>query len=51
MGTINSKDTRRISFDNNFALMPALVVQKSIEDDSSLGVDTLVATAVSLISL
>lgn len=35
MGTIHSKDTRRISFDNNFAVAPVITVtQNSIEDES-----------------
>ncbi|KAJ0182567.1 hypothetical protein K1T71_001936 [Dendrolimus kikuchii] len=33
MGTLVSKDTRRISFDNTFALNPPIRVQKSIDRD------------------
>lgn len=34
MGIVASTDTRRISFDNKFAISPALSVQNSIEDDN-----------------
>lgn len=36
MGAIATKDTRRISFDNKFALSSAIAVSKSIEDDGLL---------------
>ncbi|KAI8438426.1 hypothetical protein MSG28_010950 [Choristoneura fumiferana] len=34
MGIVNSTDTRRISFDNKFAISPTLGVQNSIEDNN-----------------
>ncbi|KAI5640526.1 hypothetical protein NE865_07071 [Phthorimaea operculella] len=44
MGTASSQDTRRISFDNTFAISPALVIHnKSIRDDSALDLDALSA--------
>ncbi|CAH2050330.1 unnamed protein product, partial [Iphiclides podalirius] len=36
MGTVISRDTRRISFENSLALNPAVLVEKSIEDQNTL---------------
>ncbi|CAH0724816.1 unnamed protein product, partial [Brenthis ino] len=37
MGAITSKDTRRISFDNNFAISPILL-QKTMEDSDDIDI-------------
>lgn len=41
MGSKSSKDTRRISIDNNFAINPAVAIQQPFEDDSIINVDDL----------
>ncbi|XP_068626578.1 uncharacterized protein [Battus philenor] len=41
MGTLISKDTRRISFNNTFEINPALLIEKSIEDQNSFGINDL----------
>ncbi|KAJ2947829.1 hypothetical protein O0L34_g9616 [Tuta absoluta] len=44
MGTASSQDTRRISFDNTFAISPALVIHNKsmgVGDDSVLDLDAL----------
>ncbi|KAJ8735521.1 hypothetical protein PYW07_007141 [Mythimna separata] len=41
MGTIISRDTRRISFDNNFAITPPIGLQKSIEAENAIAFDNL----------
>lgn len=41
MGTIASKDTRRISFDNNFAISPPIALQKSIEAENVIAFENL----------
>ncbi|XP_075971950.1 uncharacterized protein LOC142973810 isoform X2 [Anticarsia gemmatalis] len=43
MGTITSKDTRRISFDNTFALSTPLTMQKSIETENAIAFDNIPA--------
>ncbi|XP_063821161.1 serine/threonine-protein kinase greatwall isoform X2 [Ostrinia nubilalis] len=43
MGIISSKDTRRVSFDNTFALAPALNIQNSIQDENVVALDDLAA--------
>lgn len=45
MGIISSKDTRRVSFDNTFALTPALSIQNSIKDDSIVELEDLTAVS------
>lgn len=49
MGTIATKDTRRISFDNKFALNSAITVSKSIEDEGLLDFDNIAAVSILLI--
>lgn len=41
MGTIATKDTRRISFDNTFALTTPMAIQKSIETENAIAFDNL----------
>lgn len=41
MGIISSRDTRRVSFDNTFALAPALNIQNSIKDDNVVELEDL----------
>ena len=41
MGALYSRDTRRISFDNNFALSPPIALQKSIEAENAIAFDNL----------
>lgn len=41
MGTYISKDTRRISFDNNFALSSPIPLQKSIEAENAMALNNL----------
>lgn len=43
MGAITSRDTRRISFDNNFAMSPILL-QKTIEDSGDIDITDGVRT-------
>lgn len=45
MGIISSKDTRRVSFDNTFALAPALNIQNSIKDENIVELDDLTAVS------
>ncbi|XP_052759017.1 uncharacterized protein LOC113518302 [Galleria mellonella] len=42
MGTISTKDTRRISFDNTFAIIPVITVHKSIEDNTFAEIENIV---------
>lgn len=41
MGTLISRDTRRISFDNNFAISPPIPLQKSIEAENAMAFDNM----------
>ncbi|XP_045490798.1 MICOS complex subunit MIC25-like [Colias croceus] len=47
MGNLPSRDTRRISFDNTFAMNSALTIPKSIEDDADvLNINSLEANKI-----